>query len=207
VVGFVTVTVAAVATAYAAASTRLPSAVSFKSCGLSGRTAPGLPRDGRIAFPDPDSRGVNAVAWCANGRLLATADANGEAYVWSVATHKIVAVLPHPHSRGVNAVAVAPDGMLVATGDANGHRGVRGVAFTPSGRFLAAGDADGRLYLWALTSYKIVEVLADAGSQGVRAVAFSQNGRLVAAGDGNGRTYLSDVSHIGIQAFLTAASR
>jgi hypothetical protein len=59
----------------------------------------------------------------------------------------------------------------------------------------------------SLASYKIVELLPDAGSQGVRAVAFSQDGRLVAAGDGNGRTYLSDVSHIGIQAFLAAARR
>jgi WD40 repeat protein len=108
VVGFVTVTVAVIATAYATASTRLPSAVPFKSRSLSSRTTPGLPREGRIAFPDPDSRGVNAVAWCANGRFLAAADANGEAYVWSVATHKIVAVLPDPHSKDVNAVAVRP---------------------------------------------------------------------------------------------------
>ena len=63
------------------------------------------------------------VAFSAHGYLLATADANGNTYVWTVATGKLAGVL-HDPSRGgggVAAVAFSSDGSLLATAYINGH--------------------------------------------------------------------------------------
>jgi WD40 repeat protein len=80
---------------------------------------------GPVSFDDPDSKGVRSMAFTADGKFLATADANGRTYVWSVVTRKIAATLRDPGSHGVNAVA-----------------------FRPGSSVLAAGDANGRVYLW-----------------------------------------------------------
>jgi polysaccharide biosynthesis protein PslG len=161
---------------------------------------------GPVIFDDPDSKGVRGVAFTADGKFLATADANGGTYVWSLVTRRIAATLRDPGSHGVNAVAFRPGNAVLAAGDANGRvylwqpgvkrpgeftdpssKGVRAVAFTPNGKFLAAADANGHVYVWSLATGKIVAVLHRPGSMGINAVAFKSGGRYLAAGDANGR--------------------
>jgi len=67
-------------------------------------------------------RGVNGVAFSPDGKLLATADANGTVRLWNPVTGQPVGA-PLPAStgqlRGVNAVAFSPDGKLLATASAD----------------------------------------------------------------------------------------
>jgi sugar lactone lactonase YvrE len=149
------------------------------------------------------------VAFTSDGKFLATADANGRAYVWSLATREIAATLRDPGSHGVNAVAFGHGDSVLAAGDANGHvylwrpgvkrpgdladpsgKGVRAVAFTPDGKFLAAADADGHVYVWSTATGKIVADLHRAGSKGIDAVAFQSGGKELAAGDAGGHVYV-----------------
>lgn len=162
-----------------------------------------------LAFHDPRSRGVRAAEFCPNGSYLAAADGNGRAYLWSMATHKVVSVLIDPRSRGINALAYRPKRTMLATADANGSvylwppgqagprrlrdpasKGVRAIAFSPSGMLLAAADGNGHCYIWSMTTYKVVAVAYDTGSKGVNAVAFNSNGKALATGDANGDAYI-----------------
>jgi WD40 repeat protein len=65
---------------------------------------------------------VNGVAFSPDGKLLATADADGTVRLWNPATGQPVGA-PLPAStgqlRGVNGVAFSPDGKLLATASAD----------------------------------------------------------------------------------------
>lgn len=163
-----------------------------------------------LYFHDPRSKGVRGLAYCRNGSFLAAADGNGHVYIWSMAAHKIAAVLADPHSRGVSAVAYRPKSTSLAAGDANGSvyiwqpgrarprrlrdsasKGVRGIAFSPDGRLLAAADGNGHAYIWSMATERIVAILRDAGSRGINSVTFSTNGGLTAVtGDANGEAFV-----------------
>jgi WD40 repeat protein len=66
---------------------------------------------------------VAGVTFSAHGYLLATADSNGNTYVWTVATDRLTATLHDPGrgGGGVAGVAFSPDGRLLATAYINGH--------------------------------------------------------------------------------------
>ena len=157
-------------------------------------------------FRDPGSRGIRALAFCSNGSVLAAADGNGHVYLWSMASHKIVAVLHDPASKGVSAVAYRPRTRTLAAGDANGSvylwqpdraqprrlrdprsKGVRALAFSPGGRFLAVADANGHTYIWTMARRKIALTLHVARSGSVNAVTFNGAGTLIATGDASGQ--------------------
>ena len=163
----------------------------------------------QFTFHDPRSRGIRGLAFCANGSFLAAADRNGHVYLWSMATHRIVAALSDPRSRGVNAVAYQPGGQVLAAADASGSvylwppghararrltdrrsRGVRALAFSPNGKLLAAADGNGHTYIWSMRTDRIVATLHDPGSKGVKSVAFGPGGTTVATGDANGSAYV-----------------
>ena len=110
---------------------------------------------------------VNEMAFSPNGRLLATASADGTARLWDPATGK------HRHTL-------------------TGHTGpVYGVAFSPNGRLLATASADGTARLWDPATGKHRHTLT--GHTGpVYGVAFSPNGRLLATASGDETARLWD---------------
>lgn len=129
----------------------------------------------RRAAPQPDPllrRGhadrVRALAFTADGRLLATASMDSTVRVWRVADRALVRVLPH-HLIGVTSLALSPDGRLLASGDASGRvavwdleadreklllgpplhtNEVLDLAFLPDGSHLVSSDNTGRWRVW-----------------------------------------------------------
>lgn len=150
---------------------------------------------------------ADAVAFSADGKLLATAGPGGAARLWSVATGTQIRNLP----VSCQAVAFSPDGRLLATaggGDAarlwevGTGRAVRmvtagparDVAFSPDGALLAtagggraratgvaaAGLVDNSAWLWQVGTHSPARELAGHDGQ-VQTVAFSSDGRLLAS--------------------------
>jgi WD40 repeat protein/DNA-binding XRE family transcriptional regulator len=157
-----------------------------------------------------DSSTVFAVAFSHDGKLLATAGADGTVRLWSTATDRAVATLHATARHGVYGVAFSPDGKLLATAGGDGlvrlwntatrrlvatlhasgktkaRYGVRAVAFSRDGRLLATAGADGTVRLWSTATDRQVKTLHASARNGVRAVAFSPDGKRLASAGGDG---------------------
>ena len=155
---------------------------------------------------DPNSNGVNGIAYNQTSDSYAVADASGKIYLWNASSFKLTGTLNNG-SRDDYSVAVSPDGGLVAVGSGGGTiylwgmtgghansnpvtnlhdpagKNVYSVAFTPDGGFLAAGDTDGSTYLWNVSTGKLTATFKDPGSLGLYSVEFSPNGSLLAVSD------------------------
>jgi len=133
----------------------------------------------RPAGPRPlagNSLGTEAVAFSPGGKLLATGNINGKAYLWDTATGQHTATLTNYAGRSAAPIPSADS-----------------VAFSPGGGMLAVGDSNGSTYVWNLATLKNTMVLTDPGTGGnnaVDAVAFGPGGALLATGDCSGSTYL-----------------
>lgn len=174
---------------------------------------------GEVRLWDPDSgklrrqltghlREVNAVAFSADGKLLATASSDKTARIWNVQTGAEVFLLKG-HGDAVTSVAFAPKGIALATGSRDRtvkiwsvesgkeirtlepkHRdAVLSLAFTPDGTqlFSAAGDSHkadpGEIRQWDLAGGKVVETYQGHGGA-VTAIAVHPGGKSFAsAGD------------------------
>jgi hypothetical protein len=104
--------------------------------------------------PNPDGSGppvgADDVAFSANGKLLASADADGTVRLWNPLT-----------GRQVGA-ALPPGGAFRG----NGADGVVEVAFSPDGELLASSDLDGSLQPWRIADFMdpLATLCADVGS-------------------------------------------
>jgi serine/threonine protein kinase len=160
---------------------------------------------------DPNSNGVNGIAFNASSDTYATADANGNIYLWNGVSGAITATLSNG-SRNDNRVAISPDGSRVAVGSSGGTtylwdvsggkadststnsfhdpggNNVYGVAFSPDGNTLAAGDTNGSTYLWNVSTGQISGTFKDPGSKGLYDIVFSPDGSLVAVSDESSTT-------------------
>jgi len=174
------------------------------------------------SLKDPNSNGVNSIAFNPTSDSYAMADANGSIYLWNANSNKLTATLSNG-SRDDDRVAISPDGSMVAVGSNGGStylwdvaggkanssstnsfhdpggKNVYGVAFSPDGNLLAAGDTDGSTYLWNVATGQLTATFKDPGSQGLYDIAFSPNGTMVAVSDAasgtsDGVVYLWDVA-------------
>ena len=129
-------------------------------------------RPGIIAVLTSDGGAVTSVAFSADGRTLATGNADGTTRLWDMASHRQIAALTGP-TGPVTSVAFSPDGRTLATGNTDGtarlwdmatHRQiaaltgptgpVSSVAFRPDGKTLATGGADARVRLWDVATHR-----------------------------------------------------
>ena len=127
------------------------------------------------------ARGVFALAFSPDGRLLASGGIDNTVRLWDPAT-------------GQNMRTLTGHTDIVKFRNAYRTRGaVQAVAFSPGGRLLASGGTDNTVRLWdpatgqnmrTLTGHTAAATLGDAFRVGgaVQAVAFSPDGRLLASG-------------------------
>jgi WD40 repeat protein len=144
-----------------------------------------------IGSPIVVAGGANGLAFNAAGTVLATADGDGTARLWDVATgREIGSPMPASSSNGVNAVAFGLHGTILATADGDGtarlwdvatHREigpalvdgghvvtnsqVTDVAFSPGGKVLATSSLDGTVRLWDVaTGRQFGQSMSDVGA-------------------------------------------
>jgi WD40 repeat protein len=170
-----------------------------------GRVRPWLfDATGRLVRTLPQ-RGITDLEFSPDGRILATASADGFTFLWDASTGRFMRPLTDAKS-GVKAIAFSPDGAMLATGGADsavriwtvatgertfflfGHQNpVTVLAWSPDGHVVASGSTDGAVILWR------VKGIAGAGSPAgtlagghgaVRALGFyADSTRLVSGGD------------------------
>jgi WD40 repeat protein len=112
----------------------------------------------------------NAVAFSADGRLVAATEYPDLAQVWNVASHAVVQTLVSTRNN-----AAVP---------------FTTVAFSPDGRVIAIGDYQGGLTFWDATSGRLLSTLSCRCGSSVYSLTYNRDGSLLAMGTGDGRVVL-----------------
>lgn len=145
------------------------------------------------------STNVTAVAFSADGSLLATASLDQTIKVWSTSAWTLRQTLTG-HAEGVNAVAFSPDGQKIVSGCVDGtikvwavsgeclvtivgHAlPVTGAVFSSDGRRVVSASEDSTIRLWSTNGSAVCTLGGQSHCLGP--VVFSPDGRLCAsAGD------------------------
>ena len=163
------------------------------------------------SLPLPDQRGVTALTYALNGKILAVGYTDGDIALWNTETQQKAALIDTT-ARVVWTLAFSPDGRMLASGGFEdstislwdvqtqtllggfdghtrearvAHHAVSTIAFSPDGKTLASGSAiDGTLRLWDVASRAQIALLLelDIGPfEGINSVAFSPDGTLLAS--------------------------
>ncbi|MFF7127497.1 trypsin-like peptidase domain-containing protein [Streptomyces sp. NPDC008240] len=154
---------------------------------------------------------VSSVAFCPDGRTLASASSDRTVRLWDVATGRTRAIL-RGHTDSVTSVAFSPDGRTLASagtdatarlwdvatgrtrGILRGHSSwVTSVAFSPDGRTLATGSSDHTVRLWDIATLKTRRILNGHTDQ-VWSVAFSPDSHTLASAGWDATARLWDVA-------------
>lgn len=154
------------------------------------------------------------LAFSHDGKLLASANLDGTARVWDLASREERLTL-RPHAIVVG-VALSPDGQLLATSGTDGtvkiwdvstgtevrslagHLGtVARVAFSPDGKLLASAGFDNTARLWDVSTGRQLLVLT-GHTLGLTDLAFSPDGTRLAtsANDGTVRVYVLPIEEL-----------
>lgn len=156
---------------------------------------------------------VNAVAFSPDGTTLATADADGAAKLWDVATRQPVGTFTG-HIGALRSVAFHLDGHTVATaGDDHIVRlwetdgsilsspaivsDVQDMTFSPDGNILALAGGTGTSQLWDVARRSPIKIPSGQKGSG-NAGVFSGNGRLLAIPEKDGSVQLWDTVRQGL---------
>ncbi|MCF2147701.1 serine/threonine protein kinase [Desmonostoc muscorum LEGE 12446] len=141
---------------------------------------------------------VNGLAFCPEGKILASANDDKNIKLWDLNTKKVIASLSE-HRQAVKSVAFSPDGKILASAsddktiklwDINtfkeistllGHsHAVKSVTFSPDGQILASGSWDKTVKLWNVNTGDQICTLTGHKLQ-VNSVAFSPQGQIIAS--------------------------
>ena len=145
---------------------------------------------------------VQSAAYSPDGKLLATAGADGVIRLWDTALHRLAGDPLKGHRAGVNHVAFSPDGSTLASAsddntirlwdiagrksrlELTGHEGVVNfVDFSPFGGVIASAGVDGTIRLWEATTGAPVRAPLQGHKGNVWSVRFSPDGKtIVSAG-------------------------
>jgi WD40 repeat protein len=162
---------------------------------------------------EPAGRGVRAVAFSPDGKLLAIATGEpeepGTLTLWDVATRK--PLWAHEEKTGIPAVAFAADGrtLAIAVYDHTAKvlftesgkelvtlrhpKEVRAVAFAPDGKLLATACWDGLLRVWD-PAFGAEKVTCKENKDRMFGVQFSPDGKLLLSAGGNDGARLWDAA-------------
>ena len=149
-----------------------------------------------------DDKGIRAIAFSPDRRILASADFDGAIQLWDTHARRRLGTPLLGHTNGVWSVAFSPDGNTLASASHDGtvrlwnvrsHTSlgrlpmaqmgvVTTVAFSPDGRTLAEGGQGGRLQLWDVRERKPLGPPLRGHTDRVVGVSFSPDGRTLASG-------------------------
>ena len=156
------------------------------------------------------SDSVNAVAFSADQKTLATASTDGTVKLWEIETGKELAMF-RGHQGMVNTVAFSANGKSLATGGEDGEvklwdvvtrqeiatlhmeDEVRSVAFSTNGKVLASAGSDSAVALWDAATGKQLLTL-EGHSESVNSVTFSPDGKTIATGSDDATIRLWDAT-------------
>jgi WD40 repeat protein len=201
--------------AWTVSGVALVAAVAFAIPAVNGTFSPNLNRPpaltGRVTSGGGGMGGhgdrPQELAFTPNGRILATADTDGSARLWNVATQRQIGKAMRISGAQMLDVAVSPGGTMLATAESDGtarlwsiatqrqigapfqlgRARVLGVAFSPNGKIMATAGSGGSARLWEIaTRREMGSAMTPPG--GVDAVTFSPDGKLLATIGGRQNT-------------------
>ncbi|MDQ2692028.1 MAG: WD40 repeat domain-containing protein [Chloroflexota bacterium] len=156
---------------------------------------------------------VHAVAFSADGNILASGSADGTIFLWDANTYAPIGEPLRVDTASVLSLAFSPDGHTLASGrddntillwDVNlhepigqplrGHTGsVLSLAFNSDGSQLASASMDGNIVLWDMTLHEPAGPPMAGHSAAVQSIVFQPGGELLASGSSDRSILLWDL--------------
>jgi len=169
---------------------------------------------GRLVMTITGHEGVvNSVAYSSDGRVLASASADGTVRVWDMRSGEEITTPLRSEDGAVWSVAIAPDCKTIVSGTEGGvvcrwslanahiaaqrlsghHDAVTSLMYSPDGSRLASASLDNTVRLWNAETYQQQAVLRGHTDK-VHSIAFSPNSQALATGSEDHTIQLWDVA-------------